>query len=195
MNPLNHHHKVTLQYSTTGAAKERPGYSKQTLANGSFLEPNGHPWIKMVVYNWMRVPKSSPWKKWLFHPPIFHPLKKPVGFWGFLVVFYAMQKIKSFRFLWWSCGLMQDMKNWSSAFARKVSWCATQVLGLHPGKLTDGTPSHGGLVQMIFLFNCMMFRFQVNFQEHNVEVLCFKKLMVNLVVWLFADPLKKPIVT
>lgn len=93
----------------TGAAKERPGYSKQTLANGSFLEPNGHPWIKMVVYNWMRVPKSSPWKNGCFTPH-FPSFKKPVGFWVFLVAFYAMQKIKSFRFLWWSCGLMQDMK-------------------------------------------------------------------------------------
>lgn len=97
-------------FDTSSAAKKRPGYSKQHWPMVPGMEPNGHPWIKMVVYNWMMVPKSFTMEKWLEITPHFPSFKKPVGFWVFLVVFYAMQKIKSFRFLWWSCGLMQDMK-------------------------------------------------------------------------------------
>ena len=36
----------------------------------------------------------------------------------------------------------------------------SMVYSIHPGKLTAGTQSHGGLVQMIFLFNQVIFRFQ-----------------------------------
>ena len=39
---------------------------------------------------------------------------------------------------------------------------------LHPGKLTFGTQSHGSLVQMIFIFNWVIFRFHINFQGYMV---------------------------
>ena len=51
---------------------------------------------------------------------------------------------------------------------RLVAVCSKNMvhggLLIHPLETEHGTQSHGGLAQMIFLFNCVMFRFDVNFE-------------------------------
>ena len=102
----HHHHKVTLQYSTLVVQlKERPGYSKQILANGSW---NGTQWpsmSKMVDNNWMMVPKSFTMEKLLEITPHFPSFKKLVV-WGFWL--FSMQCEESnpsdFLFSLRSCG-------------------------------------------------------------------------------------------
>ena len=149
---------VTLQYSTLVVQPKKKAW---ILKNKHWpmvpgMEPNGHPWIKRVVYNWMRVPKSFTMEKWLEITPHFPSFKKLVV-WGFLVVFYAMPKKNPSEFFDEVAGLMQDMKTDLQRLQGRCLDSSNPGPGVTPWKINGWNLRMGGLVQMIFLFNDVIF--------------------------------------
>ena len=63
---------------------------------------------------------------------------------------------------------LRVMTNWALHCLPAVSPATSNFMhwikSVHPWKLTAGNQSHGSLVQMIFLFNWVNFRFHVKFQ-------------------------------